>query len=140
MYELLDQHRMFHPTCLDDFKNLKDLLDRFEVRTSSCVQKLNSSSFTHHLALFYLCCCDKTVRETLSPGQYCCIQVFFDGMTVALYHITTGSGEGCCIHEVQQIHEDSRQQQDGQMGKQERVTCSQVQLTRLIPTTVRFFT
>ncbi|KAK5923554.1 hypothetical protein CgunFtcFv8_000513 [Champsocephalus gunnari] len=30
MYELLDQHRMFQPTCLDDFKNLKDLLDRFE--------------------------------------------------------------------------------------------------------------
>ena len=33
MYELLDQHRMFHPTCLDDFKTLKDLLNRFEVRT-----------------------------------------------------------------------------------------------------------
>ncbi|KAI3357374.1 hypothetical protein L3Q82_015806, partial [Scortum barcoo] len=32
MYELLDQHRMFHPTCLDDFKNLKDLLDRFEAQ------------------------------------------------------------------------------------------------------------
>ncbi|XP_029995061.1 glutathione S-transferase Mu 1-like [Sphaeramia orbicularis] len=30
MYELLDQHRMFHPTCLDEFKNLKDLMDRFE--------------------------------------------------------------------------------------------------------------
>lgn len=30
MYELLDQHRMFEPTCLDKFKNLKDLLDRFE--------------------------------------------------------------------------------------------------------------
>ncbi|XP_054905674.1 glutathione S-transferase Mu 4-like [Poeciliopsis prolifica] len=30
MYELLDQHRMFHPSCLDDFKNLKDFLDRFE--------------------------------------------------------------------------------------------------------------
>ncbi|KAA8591152.1 hypothetical protein FQN60_002095 [Etheostoma spectabile] len=30
MYELLDQHRMFQPTCLDNFKNLKDLLDRFE--------------------------------------------------------------------------------------------------------------
>uniref|UniRef100_A0A8C2Z415 glutathione transferase n=2 Tax=Cyclopterus lumpus TaxID=8103 RepID=A0A8C2Z415_CYCLU len=30
MYELLDHQRMFHPTCLDDFKNLKDLLDRFE--------------------------------------------------------------------------------------------------------------
>ncbi|TNM87188.1 hypothetical protein fugu_007418 [Takifugu bimaculatus] len=30
MYELLDQHRMFQPSCLDDFKNLKDLLDRFE--------------------------------------------------------------------------------------------------------------
>ncbi|XP_068997267.1 glutathione S-transferase Mu 3-like [Embiotoca jacksoni] len=30
MYELLDQHRMFQSTCLDDFKNLKDLLDRFE--------------------------------------------------------------------------------------------------------------
>lgn len=33
MYELLDQHKMFHPTCLDDFKNLQDLLTRFEVRT-----------------------------------------------------------------------------------------------------------
>ncbi|XP_029292430.1 glutathione S-transferase Mu 3-like [Cottoperca gobio] len=30
MYELLDQHRMFQPKCLDDHKNLKDLLDRFE--------------------------------------------------------------------------------------------------------------
>uniref|UniRef100_A0AAR2K109 glutathione transferase n=1 Tax=Pygocentrus nattereri TaxID=42514 RepID=A0AAR2K109_PYGNA len=30
MYELLDQHRMFESKCLDDFKNLKDLLDRFE--------------------------------------------------------------------------------------------------------------
>ncbi|XP_061843724.1 glutathione S-transferase mu, tandem duplicate 1 [Nerophis lumbriciformis] len=30
MYELLDQHRMFHSTCLDKFKNLKDLLTRFE--------------------------------------------------------------------------------------------------------------
>ncbi|XP_069046430.1 glutathione S-transferase Mu 3-like [Lepisosteus oculatus] len=30
MYELLDQHRMFEPKCLDDFKNLKEFLDRFE--------------------------------------------------------------------------------------------------------------
>ncbi|XP_053173183.1 glutathione S-transferase Mu 3-like [Scomber japonicus] len=30
MYELLDQHRMFQPTCLDNFKNLKALLDNFE--------------------------------------------------------------------------------------------------------------
>ncbi|KAM3615807.1 uncharacterized protein V6R79_008185 [Siganus canaliculatus] len=30
MYELLDQHRMFQITCLDDFQNLKDLMDRFE--------------------------------------------------------------------------------------------------------------
>uniref|UniRef100_A0A8C4Z3Z5 glutathione transferase n=1 Tax=Gadus morhua TaxID=8049 RepID=A0A8C4Z3Z5_GADMO len=30
MYELLDQHRMFEPKCLDDFKNLRDLLDHFE--------------------------------------------------------------------------------------------------------------
>ncbi|XP_072306213.1 glutathione S-transferase mu, tandem duplicate 1 [Eucyclogobius newberryi] len=30
MYELLDQHRMFHPSCLSDFKNLKAFLDRFE--------------------------------------------------------------------------------------------------------------
>ncbi|KAF7668796.1 hypothetical protein LDENG_00287180 [Lucifuga dentata] len=30
MYELLDQHRMFEPKCLDDFKNLRDFLDRFE--------------------------------------------------------------------------------------------------------------
>ncbi|KAF5901509.1 glutathione S-transferase Mu 3-like, partial [Clarias magur] len=30
MYELLDQHRMFEPKCLENFKNLRDLLDRFE--------------------------------------------------------------------------------------------------------------
>ncbi|XP_036389846.1 glutathione S-transferase Mu 3-like [Megalops cyprinoides] len=30
MYELLDQHRMFEPKCLDDLKNLKEFLDRFE--------------------------------------------------------------------------------------------------------------
>lgn len=36
MYELLDQHRMFQPTCLDNFQNLKDFLARFEVRILSC--------------------------------------------------------------------------------------------------------
>lgn len=45
MYELFDQHRMFHPTCFDDFKNLKEFLDRFEVRplpkSTSCT--FNSS-------------------------------------------------------------------------------------------------
>nr|XP_023649215.1 glutathione S-transferase Mu 3-like [Paramormyrops kingsleyae] len=30
MYELLDQHRMFEPKCLEDFKSLSDFLDRFE--------------------------------------------------------------------------------------------------------------
>ncbi|XP_041953826.1 glutathione S-transferase Mu 3-like [Alosa sapidissima] len=30
MYELLDQHRMFEPKCLDEFKNLKVFLDHFE--------------------------------------------------------------------------------------------------------------
>ncbi|KAM3618010.1 uncharacterized protein V6R79_014031 [Siganus canaliculatus] len=30
MYDVLDMHRMFEPACLDKFKNLKDLLDRFE--------------------------------------------------------------------------------------------------------------
>lgn len=30
MYELLDQHRVFEPKCLDNFKNLKELLNRFE--------------------------------------------------------------------------------------------------------------
>uniref|UniRef100_A0A4W4FVM4 glutathione transferase n=1 Tax=Electrophorus electricus TaxID=8005 RepID=A0A4W4FVM4_ELEEL len=30
MYELLDQHRMFEPKCLDNFKNIRDFLDRFE--------------------------------------------------------------------------------------------------------------
>lgn len=44
MYELLDQHRMFHSTCLDDFKNLKDLLDRFEVRTLECLSNKNHQS------------------------------------------------------------------------------------------------
>ncbi|XP_008294198.1 glutathione S-transferase Mu 3-like [Stegastes partitus] len=30
MYELLDQHRMFEPKCLDDVQKLKDFLSRFE--------------------------------------------------------------------------------------------------------------
>ncbi|XP_048354821.1 glutathione S-transferase 2-like [Sphaerodactylus townsendi] len=29
-YDILDQQRMFEPKCLDQFKNLKDFLDRFE--------------------------------------------------------------------------------------------------------------
>uniref|UniRef100_A0A8C3FTW0 glutathione transferase n=1 Tax=Chrysemys picta bellii TaxID=8478 RepID=A0A8C3FTW0_CHRPI len=32
MYDILDQNRMFEPKCLDQFQNLKDFLDRFEVR------------------------------------------------------------------------------------------------------------
>ncbi|XP_030589808.1 glutathione S-transferase Mu 3-like [Archocentrus centrarchus] len=30
MYELLDEHRALEPKCLDNFKNLKELLNRFE--------------------------------------------------------------------------------------------------------------
>jgi len=30
LYELLDQHRLFEPTLLDDFANIKAFLDRFE--------------------------------------------------------------------------------------------------------------
>ncbi|KAJ8370233.1 hypothetical protein SKAU_G00102610 [Synaphobranchus kaupii] len=30
LYELLDQHRMFEPNCLDNVKNLKEFMDRFE--------------------------------------------------------------------------------------------------------------
>ncbi|XP_020785437.2 glutathione S-transferase Mu 3-like [Boleophthalmus pectinirostris] len=30
MYELLDQHRMFHPSSLNNIKNLTDFLERFE--------------------------------------------------------------------------------------------------------------
>ncbi|XP_034624658.1 glutathione S-transferase 2-like [Trachemys scripta elegans] len=29
-YDILDQHRTFAPKCLDQLKNLKDFLDRFE--------------------------------------------------------------------------------------------------------------
>lgn len=58
---------------------------------------------------------------------------------IFIYCVIVGSGEDRCLHEVRQIHEDPRQQQDGQMGKPERVTdkkippkllepCSQVQL------------
>lgn len=43
-------------------------------------------------------------------------------LTVTGYKcIILGSGEDCCLHEVRQIHEDSCQQQDGQVGTQERV-------------------
>uniref|UniRef100_A0A8C3FR99 glutathione transferase n=1 Tax=Chrysemys picta bellii TaxID=8478 RepID=A0A8C3FR99_CHRPI len=31
VYDILDQHRTFAPKCLDQLKNLKDFLDRFEV-------------------------------------------------------------------------------------------------------------
>ncbi|NP_001366438.1 glutathione S-transferase Mu 6 isoform 7 [Mus musculus] len=30
VYDVLDQHRMFEPTCLDAFPNLKDFMARFE--------------------------------------------------------------------------------------------------------------
>lgn len=30
-YDILDQHRIFEPTCLDEFPNLKDFITRFEV-------------------------------------------------------------------------------------------------------------
>uniref|UniRef100_A0A8D0L1I0 Glutathione S-transferase n=1 Tax=Sphenodon punctatus TaxID=8508 RepID=A0A8D0L1I0_SPHPU len=30
VYDVLDQHRMFEPKCLDQLKNLKEFLDRFE--------------------------------------------------------------------------------------------------------------
>lgn len=86
MYELLDQHRMFQPACLDDFKNLKDLLDRFEVRTGACQSPLGLDA----------------------PHSFTCL--------------VSGPGEGRRLHEVRQVREDSRQQQDGQMGKQEGIT------------------
>uniref|UniRef100_A0A8C3FRZ1 glutathione transferase n=1 Tax=Chrysemys picta bellii TaxID=8478 RepID=A0A8C3FRZ1_CHRPI len=35
MYDILDQNRMFEPKCLDQFQNLKDFLDRFEVSNVS---------------------------------------------------------------------------------------------------------
>lgn len=44
MYELLDQHRMIQPSCLSDFKNLKDLLDRFEVRGQTGTLVLNDQN------------------------------------------------------------------------------------------------
>ena len=30
-YDVLDRHRIFEPTCLDEFPNLKDFTARFEV-------------------------------------------------------------------------------------------------------------
>ena len=30
-YDVLDRHRIFEPTCLDEFPNLKDFIARFEV-------------------------------------------------------------------------------------------------------------
>ncbi|XP_078054029.1 glutathione S-transferase Mu 3-like [Mustelus asterias] len=30
MYELFDEHRVFEPKCLDEFKNLKDFVEHFE--------------------------------------------------------------------------------------------------------------
>ncbi|XP_076859928.1 glutathione S-transferase Mu 3-like [Brachyhypopomus gauderio] len=44
MYELLDQHRMFEPKCLDDFKNIRDFLDRFEA-LEKIAEYMKSSRF-----------------------------------------------------------------------------------------------
>ncbi|KAM9342509.1 glutathione S-transferase Mu 1-like [Pholidichthys leucotaenia] len=44
MYEVLDQHRKFQPSCLDNFKNLKDLIARFEALEKISAY-VNSSRF-----------------------------------------------------------------------------------------------
>ncbi|KAL1269888.1 hypothetical protein QQF64_032177 [Cirrhinus molitorella] len=44
MYELLDQHRMFDAACLDDYKNLRCFLDRFE-SLEKIVEYMKSSKF-----------------------------------------------------------------------------------------------
>ncbi|XP_056629359.1 glutathione S-transferase Mu 3-like [Triplophysa dalaica] len=44
MYELLDQHRMFDQETLDDFKNLRRFLDRFE-SLEKIVSYMKSSKF-----------------------------------------------------------------------------------------------
>lgn len=54
MYELLDQHRMFQPSCLGDFKNLKDLLDRFEVSEVRREQRSRAISVSGMLSAFRL--------------------------------------------------------------------------------------
>lgn len=42
-------------------------------------------------------------------------------ITVVCIILSPGSGEDCSLHEVRQIHEDTCEQQDGQVGKQEGV-------------------
>ncbi|KTF90892.1 hypothetical protein cypCar_00014887 [Cyprinus carpio] len=44
MYELLDQHRMFDPECLDDYKNLRCFLDHFE-SLEKIVEYMKSNKF-----------------------------------------------------------------------------------------------
>lgn len=58
---------------------------------------------------------------------------FFNDLV--FYHFIIGSGEDCCLHEVRQIHEDSHQQQDGQMGEQERVKVDALRLKEVMKKT-----
>lgn len=61
MYELLDQHRMFHPPCLDDFANLKELMDRFEA--STCEQYQIEKCLFRLFVRFSFCVdCSRTCR------------------------------------------------------------------------------
>ncbi|KAM3617784.1 uncharacterized protein V6R79_011166 [Siganus canaliculatus] len=53
MYELLDQHRMFQPQCLDAFKNLRGLLDRFEI--AQPIRLLLEYTGTNYVDKFYVC-------------------------------------------------------------------------------------
>ncbi|XP_040574939.1 glutathione S-transferase Mu 3 [Lepeophtheirus salmonis] len=46
MYELLDQHRLLSSTVLDQFKNLKDFLDRFE-KLPKIAEYMKSERFIH---------------------------------------------------------------------------------------------
>lgn len=69
MYELLDQHRMFHPSCLDAFDNIKGLMDRFEVSTCNRCRHLpvwwmHKNKLVLHLCYFRLW---KKLLPTWSP-------------------------------------------------------------------------
>lgn len=54
MYELLDEHRALEPKCLENFKNLNDLMKRFEVRRLQCSSDTISATYTLYFLKYIL--------------------------------------------------------------------------------------
>lgn len=107
MFDVLEQNRIFEPKCLEPFKNLKDFMDRFGVSWPTAPTPWGRTPAPEGTLRWGGGSSSGVAPHVPDPP-----------------HVPAGSGEGGCLHEVQPLPEDAHQQQDGQVGQQERVGCS----------------